>query len=65
MLCIKINPSKHIHDTKLQQAVPQGMQMHRKAVDERLSHTSPGQSFLARQRQVSSARRSHPGSVQR
>nr|CAB3254082.1 protein Hook homolog 3 [Phallusia mammillata] len=42
-----------------------GMQMHRKAVDERLSHTSPGQSFLARQRQVSSARRSHPGTVQR
>ncbi|CAK8688742.1 protein Hook homolog 3-like isoform X1 [Clavelina lepadiformis] len=42
-----------------------GMQLHRKAVDERLSHTSPGQSFLARQRQVSSSRRSHPGTVQR
>ncbi|XP_078485464.1 protein Hook homolog 3 isoform X2 [Ciona intestinalis] len=41
-----------------------GMQMHRKAVDERLSHTTPGQSFLARQRQVSSTRRAHPGSVQ-
>jgi len=40
-----------------------GMQLHRKAVDERLSHTNPGQSFLARQRQASSNRRSHPGHV--
>jgi len=40
-----------------------GMQLQRKAVDERLSHTSPGQSFLARQRQASSARRSHNGNI--
>nr|XP_039258269.1 protein Hook homolog 3-like isoform X4 [Styela clava] len=42
-----------------------GMKLHRKAVDERLSHTNPGQSFLARQRQASAARRSHPGSAAR
>jgi protein HOOK3 len=42
-----------------------GMQLHRKAVDQRLTSTNPGQSFLARQRQVSSARRSLPNAVQR
>ncbi|XP_041475501.1 protein Hook homolog 3-like isoform X2 [Lytechinus variegatus] len=33
-----------------------GMQLHRKAAEDRLSHTSGGQSFLARQRQASSRR---------
>merc|ERR1712168_1657147 len=42
-----------------------GMQLHRKAVDDRLSQTNPGQSFLARQRQASSNRRSNNQQVNR
>lgn len=42
---------------------PQGMQLHRKAAEERLSGNAGGMSFLARQRQASS-RRSTPNRTQ-
>ncbi|XP_078260298.1 protein Hook homolog 3 isoform X1 [Rhinoraja longicauda] len=41
-----------------------GMALHKKAAEERLASTGSGQSFLARQRQATSARRPYPGHVQ-
>ncbi|KAK2491311.1 hypothetical protein MC885_010537 [Smutsia gigantea] len=41
-----------------------GMNLHKKAAEDRLASTGSGQSFLARQRQATSARRSYPGHVQ-
>ncbi|XP_032877294.1 protein Hook homolog 3 isoform X2 [Amblyraja radiata] len=41
-----------------------GMALHKKAAEERLTSTGSGQSFLARQRQATSARRPYPGHVQ-
>ncbi|XP_069482511.1 protein Hook homolog 3 isoform X2 [Ambystoma mexicanum] len=41
-----------------------GMTMHKKAAEDRLASTGSGQSFLARQRQATSTRRSYPGHVQ-
>lgn len=42
----------------------QGMTLHKKAAEDRLASTGSGQSFLARQRQATSTRRSYPGHVQ-
>uniref|UniRef100_A0A672ZNT5 Protein Hook homolog 3 n=1 Tax=Sphaeramia orbicularis TaxID=375764 RepID=A0A672ZNT5_9TELE len=42
----------------------QGMSMQKKAAEDRLANTGSGQSFLARQRQATSTRRSYPGHVQ-
>ncbi|XP_064415232.1 protein Hook homolog 3 [Latimeria chalumnae] len=41
-----------------------GMTLHKKAAEDRLASTGSGQSFLARQRQATSARRAYPGHVQ-
>ncbi|KAJ8402090.1 hypothetical protein AAFF_G00373250 [Aldrovandia affinis] len=41
-----------------------GMALHKKAAEDRLASTGSGQSFLARQRQATSARRNYPGHVQ-
>uniref|UniRef100_A0A8C5LMZ1 Protein Hook homolog 3 n=1 Tax=Leptobrachium leishanense TaxID=445787 RepID=A0A8C5LMZ1_9ANUR len=41
-----------------------GMALHKKAAEDRLANTGSGQSFLARQRQATSTRRSYPGHVQ-
>ncbi|KAG8454885.1 hypothetical protein GDO86_001201 [Hymenochirus boettgeri] len=41
-----------------------GMTVHKKAAEDRLASTGSGQSFLARQRQATSSRRSYPGHVQ-
>ncbi|XP_061590319.1 protein Hook homolog 3 isoform X4 [Cololabis saira] len=41
-----------------------GMTMQKKAAEDRLANTGSGQSFLARQRQATSTRRSYPGHVQ-
>ncbi|XP_063770662.1 protein Hook homolog 3 isoform X1 [Pseudophryne corroboree] len=41
-----------------------GMNSHKKAAEDRLANTGSGQSFLARQRQATSSRRSYPGHVQ-
>nr|XP_046232000.1 protein Hook homolog 3 isoform X2 [Scatophagus argus] len=41
-----------------------GMSLQKKAAEDRLANTGSGQSFLARQRQATSARRSYPGHVQ-
>ncbi|XP_068090316.1 protein Hook homolog 3 isoform X1 [Hyperolius riggenbachi] len=41
-----------------------GMALHKKAAEDRLASTGSGQSFLARQRQATSSRRSYPGHVQ-
>uniref|UniRef100_A0A8C5GVW3 Calponin-homology (CH) domain-containing protein n=1 Tax=Gouania willdenowi TaxID=441366 RepID=A0A8C5GVW3_GOUWI len=41
-----------------------GMSLQKKAAEERLANTGSGQSFLARQRQATSTRRSYPGHVQ-
>uniref|UniRef100_A0AAQ5YVT4 Calponin-homology (CH) domain-containing protein n=1 Tax=Amphiprion ocellaris TaxID=80972 RepID=A0AAQ5YVT4_AMPOC len=41
-----------------------GMSMQKKAAEDRLANTGSGQSFLARQRQATSTRRSYPGHVQ-
>ncbi|XP_034821923.1 protein Hook homolog 3 isoform X4 [Pan paniscus] len=41
-----------------------GMTLHKKAAEDRLASTGSGQSFLARQRQATSSRRSYPGHVQ-
>uniref|UniRef100_A0A452SUC2 Hook microtubule tethering protein 3 n=1 Tax=Ursus americanus TaxID=9643 RepID=A0A452SUC2_URSAM len=41
-----------------------GMTLHKKAAEDRLASTGSGQSFLARQRQATSTRRSYPGHVQ-
>ncbi|PKU47572.1 protein hook hypothetical protein [Limosa lapponica baueri] len=41
-----------------------GMTLHKKAAEDRLANTGSGQSFLARQRQATSTRRSYPGHVQ-
>ncbi|XP_058879576.1 protein Hook homolog 3 isoform X5 [Acipenser ruthenus] len=41
-----------------------GMALQKKAAEDRLASTGSGQSFLARQRQATSARRSYPGHVQ-
>ncbi|XP_064258947.1 protein Hook homolog 3 isoform X4 [Passer domesticus] len=41
-----------------------GMNLHKKAAEDRLASTGSGQSFLARQRQATSTRRSYPGHVQ-
>ncbi|XP_075050639.1 protein Hook homolog 3 isoform X1 [Mixophyes fleayi] len=41
-----------------------GMNLHKKAAEDRLANTGSGQSFLARQRQATSSRRSYPGHVQ-
>ncbi|KAF5920661.1 hypothetical protein HPG69_014698 [Diceros bicornis minor] len=40
-----------------------GMTLHKKAAEDRLASTGSGQSFLARQRQATSTRRSYPGHV--
>ncbi|KAJ0039397.1 hypothetical protein NL108_015828 [Boleophthalmus pectinirostris] len=42
----------------------EGMSMQKKAAEDRLANTGSGQSFLARQRQATSSRRSYPGHVQ-
>ncbi|OCT59222.1 hypothetical protein XELAEV_18001175mg [Xenopus laevis] len=42
----------------------EGMTLHKKAAEDRLASTGSGQSFLARQRQATSSRRSYPGHVQ-
>lgn len=42
----------------------QGMSMQKKAAEDRLANTGSGQSFLSRQRQATSSRRSYPGHVQ-
>ncbi|KAG7250263.1 hypothetical protein CRUP_015418 [Coryphaenoides rupestris] len=41
-----------------------GISLQKKAVEDRLANTGSGQSFLARQRQATSTRRSYPGHVQ-
>lgn len=41
-----------------------GMSLQKKAAEDRLANTGSGQSFLARQRQATSTRRSFPGHVQ-
>ncbi|XP_035996056.1 protein Hook homolog 3 isoform X4 [Fundulus heteroclitus] len=41
-----------------------GMTMQKKAAEERLANSGSGQSFLARQRQATSTRRSYPGHIQ-
>ncbi|KAM8827605.1 protein Hook homolog 3 isoform 1-T1 [Spinachia spinachia] len=41
-----------------------GMSLQKKAAEDRLANTGSGQSFLARQRQATSTRRSYPGHVQ-
>ncbi|KAK2910780.1 hypothetical protein Q8A67_002913 [Cirrhinus molitorella] len=41
-----------------------GMALQKKAAEDRLANTGSGQSFLARQRQATSTRRSYPGHVQ-
>ncbi|XP_038589313.1 protein Hook homolog 3 isoform X2 [Micropterus salmoides] len=41
-----------------------GMSMQKRAAEDRLANTGSGQSFLARQRQATSTRRSYPGHVQ-
>ncbi|XP_064164417.1 protein Hook homolog 3 isoform X2 [Anguilla rostrata] len=41
-----------------------GMALQKKAAEDRLASTGSGQSFLARQRQATSARRNYPGHVQ-
>ncbi|XP_051751730.1 protein Hook homolog 3 isoform X1 [Ctenopharyngodon idella] len=41
-----------------------GMALQKKAAEDRLASTGSGQSFLARQRQANSTRRSYPGHVQ-
>ncbi|XP_023664056.2 protein Hook homolog 3 isoform X2 [Paramormyrops kingsleyae] len=41
-----------------------GMALQKKAAEDRLASTGSGQSFLARQRQATSSRRSYPGHVQ-
>ncbi|XP_053321730.1 protein Hook homolog 3 isoform X1 [Spea bombifrons] len=41
-----------------------GMTLHKKAAEDRIASTGTGQSFLARQRQATSTRRSYPGHVQ-
>ncbi|XP_069369681.1 protein Hook homolog 3 isoform X1 [Paralichthys olivaceus] len=41
-----------------------GMTIQKKAAEDRLANTGSGQSFLARQRQATSSRRSYPGHVQ-
>ncbi|XP_059405295.1 protein Hook homolog 3 isoform X4 [Carassius carassius] len=41
-----------------------GMALQKKAAEDRLANTGSGQSFLARQRQATSSRRSYPGHVQ-
>ncbi|XP_041103739.1 LOW QUALITY PROTEIN: protein Hook homolog 3-like [Polyodon spathula] len=41
-----------------------GMALQKKAAEDRLANTGTGQSFLARQRQATTARRSYPGHVQ-
>ncbi|XP_075459994.1 protein Hook homolog 3 isoform X8 [Ascaphus truei] len=41
-----------------------GMALHKKAAEDRLASTGSGQSFLARQRQATSSRRSYPGHIQ-
>ncbi|XP_065821657.1 protein Hook homolog 3 isoform X2 [Labrus bergylta] len=41
-----------------------GMSFQKKAAEDRLANTGSGQSFLARQRQATSTRRSYPGHVQ-
>ncbi|XP_041090324.1 protein Hook homolog 3 isoform X2 [Polyodon spathula] len=41
-----------------------GMALQKKAAEDRLASTGTGQSFLARQRQATTARRSYPGHVQ-
>ncbi|XP_075999437.1 protein Hook homolog 3 isoform X2 [Genypterus blacodes] len=41
-----------------------GMSLQKKAAEDRLASTGSGQSFLARQRQATSTRRSYPGHVQ-
>ena len=41
-----------------------GMTVHKKAAEDRLASTGSGQSFLVRQRQATSTRRSYPGHVQ-
>ncbi|XP_047228806.1 protein Hook homolog 3 isoform X3 [Girardinichthys multiradiatus] len=41
-----------------------GMTFQKKAAEDRLANTGSGQSFLARQRQATSTRRSYPGHVQ-
>ncbi|XP_034751304.1 protein Hook homolog 3 isoform X4 [Etheostoma cragini] len=41
-----------------------GMSYQKKAAEDRLANTGSGQSFLARQRQATSTRRSYPGHVQ-
>ncbi|XP_017266159.1 protein Hook homolog 3 isoform X4 [Kryptolebias marmoratus] len=41
-----------------------GMSLQKKAAEDRLANTGSGQSFLARQRQATSSRRSYPGHVQ-
>ncbi|KAI7812950.1 putative protein Hook-like protein 3-like [Triplophysa rosa] len=41
-----------------------GMALQKKAAEDRLASTGSGQSFLARQRQATSARRAYPGHVQ-
>ncbi|KAK2816164.1 hypothetical protein Q7C36_022435 [Tachysurus vachellii] len=41
-----------------------GMALQKKAAEDRLASTGSGQSFLARQRQATSTRRSYPGHVQ-
>ncbi|XP_029024434.1 protein Hook homolog 3 isoform X4 [Betta splendens] len=41
-----------------------GMSLQKKAAEDRLANTGPGQSFLARQRQATNTRRTYPGHVQ-
>uniref|UniRef100_A0A4W6DG69 Protein Hook homolog 3 n=1 Tax=Lates calcarifer TaxID=8187 RepID=A0A4W6DG69_LATCA len=41
-----------------------GMSLQKRAAEDRLANTGSGQSFLARQRQATSTRRSYPGHVQ-
>lgn len=40
------------------------MSLQKKAAEDRLANSGSGQSFLARQRQATSTRRSYPGHVQ-
>ncbi|XP_039401622.1 protein Hook homolog 3 isoform X4 [Mauremys reevesii] len=58
---------KEYEKTKTQREMEEkfiGMTLHKKAAEDRLASTGSGQSFLARQRQATSTRRSYPGHVQ-
>uniref|UniRef100_A0A8C5LJZ3 Protein Hook homolog 3 n=1 Tax=Leptobrachium leishanense TaxID=445787 RepID=A0A8C5LJZ3_9ANUR len=62
----KDDDMKHMEERykKYLEKAKSGMALHKKAAEDRLANTGSGQSFLARQRQATSTRRSYPGHVQ-